>query len=111
MKNIKQYGLYTKKYKAQSDLLIKKLGYLPLFYQGNMTKFTEYLNELIITFPLYSNFLNNYFISYYKEYFISGDYNYNNIPLDCRSNSFLENYNRYLKEKLDKKRIITIFII
>ena len=39
------------------------------------------------------------------------DYNYSIIPDDCRSNSFLENYNRYINliQRLGKKRIINWF--
>ena len=32
--------------------------------------------------------------------------NYTNIPKDCRSNSFIENYNGYIKEKLGKHRLV-----
>lgn len=33
--------------------------------------------------------------------------NYCKIPKDCRSNSFIENYNLYLKNKLGKKKTLT----
>ena len=39
-----------------------------------------------------------------KSYFEDNTYNYNLLPKDCRSNSSLENYNKYLKENLGKKK-------
>ena len=60
-------------------------------------------------YSLYSNFIKNYFIKNKKDFFKKGDYNYSIIPDDCRSNSFLENYNKYLKQRLGKKRIINWF--
>ena len=38
-----------------------------------------------------------------KKFFINGDYNYSLLPVDCGSNSYLENYNLYLKRNLGKK--------
>ena len=40
------------------------------------------------------------------EFFKDNSLNYSNIPNDCRSNSILENYNKYIKSKLGNHRII-----
>ena len=40
------------------------------------------------------------------EYFIDNSLDYFRIPEDCRSNSYLENYNGYIKSKLGKYRIV-----
>lgn len=36
-------------------------------------------------------------------YFINGDYNYNELPDDCKSNNLLENYNLIMKKSLGLK--------
>ncbi len=46
---------------------------------------------------LYDIFINNYFLKNYLSYFKDGSLNYANIPKDCRTNIFLENYNGYIK--------------
>lgn len=58
---------------------------------------------------LYNNYINNYFIENFENSFINEFYNYNIIPEDCKSNSFLQNYNNYLKQKLGKNMIINCF--
>ena len=40
------------------------------------------------------------------NYFKDNSLNYNDIPLYFRTNNFLENYNRYIKENLGNKKII-----
>ena len=40
------------------------------------------------------------------KFFISGEINYRLLPLDCRTNSSLENYNKIMKESLGKNRYI-----
>ena len=66
------------------------------------------MQNIIKDYPLYTNYINNYFINNYKFAFEKEYYNYNNIPKDCKSNSFLENYNKYLKIKLGKNRHIKL---
>ena len=44
-----------------------------------------------------------YFYKYKLQFFISGEYIYSQLPIDCRSNSYLENYNLFLKIKLGRK--------
>ena len=53
-------------------------------------------------YPKYENFINNYFIKYKKSFFERGDYDYEKLAEDCKSNSVLDNYNKYLKNKLGK---------
>ena len=40
------------------------------------------------------------------KYFEDNSFNCFDVPKDCRSNSFLENYNGYIKEKLGKRRLV-----
>ena len=107
--NIKKYGLYKKNDKFTSDLIIKELGKIPLIYKGNIETFNNIIENIIFKFPKYNNFIRNYFVKNKKELFTNGDYNYSKIPQDCKSNSFLENYNKYLKLLLGRKRIINWF--
>ena len=58
------------------------------------------------SYPFYENFINNYFLKNHLNYFKDNSLNYSNIPKDCRSNSFLENYNGYIKQKLGKHRVV-----
>ena len=87
----------------RSKEIISRLGLLPLNYKGNIDYFDSFLNNLKKDFPEFINVLNNYFIKYKRHFFLSGEYNYNNLPMDCRSNSYIENYNLYLKKNLGKK--------
>ena len=57
-------------------------------------------------YPEYTNFINNHFIKNKRKYFQDDTYNYSQIPRDCRTNSFLENYNNYIKHNLGKKNIV-----
>ena len=106
LKNIKEFGLYNSKFKIYSDIVIKKLGLLPLLYNGNMSYFYNYLDNLKKEYPYYINYINNYYIKYYSEYFKNNEYNYNILPEDCKSNSFIENYNKYIKNKLGNKKLV-----
>ena len=85
------------------------MGKIPLIYKGNIETFNNIIENIIFKFPKYSNFIRNYFVKNKKELFTNGDYNYSKIPQDCKSNSFLENYNKYLKLLLGRKRIINWF--
>ena len=102
--NIKKYGLYKKKDKSISDIIIGKLGNLPVSYKGNLKYIYQICEEIIKVYPNYTNYINNYFIQYKLNYFKNGDYDYSKIPEDCKSISFVENYNRYMKNILGKKR-------
>ena len=68
-----------------------------------MEKFNELIDEIIDKHPDYENFISDYFIKNKKTYFEDSSYNYQIIPYECRSNSALENYNKYLKNNLGKK--------
>ena len=62
--------------------------------------------DLIKKYPLYENFINQYFLKNKLEYFKDRPLDYCSIPDDCRSNSYLENYNGYIKYELGKYRIV-----
>ena len=106
IKNIKIYGLYTKKYKDISNIIIKKLSILPIKYGGDTSIVYSELDKIIEEYPLYENFIENYFKKQKLEYFKDNSLNYQNIPIDCRTNNFLENYNGYIKSRLGQHRVI-----
>ena len=59
--------------------------------------------ELKNNFPKHINFLDNYFIKNKYIYFQNDNLNYSLIPIDARSNSYLENYNKIIKEYFGNK--------
>ena len=69
-----------------------------------MKIFEKECNRISKKYPNHLNFINNYFINNKKNFFEDQSLNYHLIPLDCRTNSFLENYNGYIKSKLGKHR-------
>ena len=101
--NLRNNHLYNKENKIESDNLINDLGLIPLMYKGKMDLFNSLIDKIIKKYEKYADFINEYFMKYKKLYFHNGIYNYELIPVDCRSNSFLENYNHYLKDNLGKK--------
>ena len=106
LRNLKSYGLYKKSSKLDSDIILETLGKIPFIYKGDIKKVSLECDNLIKEFPNYDNFINNYFIRNKKKYFEDGSLDYSNVPKDCRSNSFLENYNGFIKNKLGKYRIV-----
>ena len=81
------------------------------YFNGDIGYVDTVLNNLKKKYNEFANLLDNYFIKYKYNYFINGDYNYSKIPKDVRSNSFLENYNTFLKKKLGKKNLSWIKFI
>ena len=61
------------------------------------------LNELKSKYPKYVNFLENYFVKNKYIYFKKGNMNYSLIPNDTRSNSYLKNYNKFIKDYFGNK--------
>ena len=86
--------------------ILKILGALPFEYKGNIPYLENKINDIISQYPKYKNFVNNYFKKNKFPYFIDKSLDYNNIPNDCYTNNYLENYNRYLKNQLGKHRVI-----
>ena len=56
-------------------------------------------------YPLYYNFIDNYFMINKKKFYIDGSLNYLQVPINCKTCNFLENYNGYIKSKLGKHRL------
>ena len=106
LRNLKSYGLYKKSSKLDSDNLLDALGRIPFIYKGDMKIFESEIKKLSNEYPKYVNFINNYILGNKKTYFEDGSLDYSKVPKDCRSNSFLENYNGFIKSKLGKYRII-----
>ena len=106
IRNIKAYCLYKKQDKFTSDLIIRKLSSLPFIYKGEIKKVKIFIKNIIEEYPLYTNFLNNFFIANKLTFFEDQSLNYFRIPKDCRTNNYLENYNGYIKKQLSKNRVI-----
>ena len=106
LSNLKSYGLYKKKNKKDSNIILKKLSLLPFLYKGNINDILNYLGEIIKNYPQYTNFINNYFKKRKIKFFKDNSLFYNDIPSFCRTNNFLENYNGYIKNKLGRHRVI-----
>lgn len=87
----------------ESKDFVDLLGLIPINYKGDMIIFNNLIIEIKKQYPTFCDFIDNYFVKNKKQYFINGNYNYFNIPKDCRSNSYLENYNLYLKQNLGRK--------
>lgn len=103
IRNLRIYNLYNI---FNSDEIISKLGKLPLIYKGDMKKFDEFINILISENKQFKNFINNYFIKNKRKYFVNEDYNYSKDLYAVRSNSYIESYNKYVKNELGNKKIV-----
>lgn len=100
----RQLGFIKDIYKESTEELIKLLGIIPLRYKGDMKIFNELVQNILKKFPNYNNIINNYFVKNKKEYFENGSLNYCNFPKDSTSNSFIENFNKRIKDILGKKK-------
>ena len=107
IRNFKKAGLYKKNSKDgeknECKNVINELGLLPINYNGDINYIINSLNEIVENYPNFKNIIEKYFKRYKMEYFINGDYNYSELPIDCRSNSYLENYNLFIKQNLGRK--------
>ena len=106
LRNLRNYGLYKKKDKEISNIILKDLSKLPFEYKGDIEYVKSRLKKISSKYPSYTNFINNYFTENKLEYFKDLSLDYSRIPKDCRTNNYLENYNGYLKNQLGKNRII-----
>lgn len=102
-----KYHLFKAEYEKDSIEVLNLLGLIPLKYNGEMKIFDDMIDEIIRMYPFYKKFLKDYFIENKKFYLENNFYNYSLLPVDCRSNSSLETYNKYLKENLGKKNALT----
>ena len=55
-----------------------------------MEIFDKECRDIKENYPIYTNFIENYFIINKKIYFQDGSLNFN-VPKDCRTNNYLEN--------------------
>ena len=106
LRNLKLYGLYKKETREKSNIIVKELGKLPFLYKGDINFIYKQCQRLSEEYPTYYNFLHNYFLVNKISFFKDNSLNYHKVPIDYSSNSFLENYYGYIKDKLGKKRII-----
>ena len=65
---------------------------IPINYKGEIKYVYSKTNELIKRYPYYTNYILNYCLENRLEYFND------NSPIDERSNSILENYNKTIKQ-------------
>ena len=52
-----------------SKKIINMLGKLPLIYKGNIKYIEDTCNEIILKYPDYYNYINNYFLETRIQYF------------------------------------------
>ena len=76
---------------------------MPLVYNEDIKIIKSELEKIKEEEEIFSDFIGNYFYKYKLQFFISGEYNYSELPIDCDSNSYLENYNLFLKINLGRK--------
>ena len=69
-----------------------------------MEIFKEKLNNILVQYQEYYNYIVKYFIESKLKYFRDGSYDYSKFPPDIRSNSILERYNKLVKTELGEKR-------
>ena len=68
LRNLKSYGLYKKNLKQNTDIILKKLGNLPFIYKGDLKIFEKECRDIKNNYPIYTNFIDNYFIIYKKNF-------------------------------------------
>ena len=88
---------YKKEDKEVSDIIIKEFSILPIIYNGDINIIIKTIKKLKLKFPKYNNFITNYFIENKLTYFKENSLNYSIIPDDFRTNTYLENYNGFIK--------------
>ena len=91
-------------------MLINHLGILPINYNENINIIYDKLAQLKIIYPNHFNLIN-YVEENYIKYFKDNSYYYMKYIDKVRSNSFLENYNGYLKKELGNKKEINYIIL
>ena len=69
-----------------------------------MNYFDREIKNIKEQYPPYYKALIFHFEMNKRKYFIEGNYNYNLIPLDIRANSYLERYNKEIKDYLGEKK-------
>lgn len=97
-------GLMKKNYVNDTKKVIIMLSKLAIDYNGNINYAYNQLKEIEEKFPIYYNLINLYFRKNKLPFFISGELIYSNLPIDCRTNNSLENYNKVIKLSLGKKK-------
>ena len=65
------------------------MGKIHFTYKGNINIVNTICEGLNKKYPLYDNFINQYFLKNKLEYFKDNSLDYCSIPEDCRSNSYL----------------------
>lgn len=104
--NLRHYGLLKRENDIENEIIINKLSSLPIIYNGDMNIVYKSLDKIAKKYPLYANFIENYFKKYQIRFFENHSLNNQSVPIDCRTNNFLENYSDYIKKKLGEKRVI-----
>ena len=96
----KKLGLLKENLKDNSEELFSKLYEIPYKYNFMKPKEIENIFSLYIKIDdLYKEYLD-YFKKTWEPFFENGMLNYVYISKEQRSNSYIENYNRIVKEKL-----------
>ena len=97
---MKKLGLLKENLKDNSEELFSKLYEIPYKYNFMKPKEIENIFSLYIKIDDLSKEYLDYFKKTWEPFFENGMLNYVYISKEQRSNSYIENYNRIVKEKL-----------
>ena len=103
--NLNKIGLFKKNISNISQDLLKELGSIPFNVHNNNNIINEIFDKYSYKYSdkddniKYENF-KSYFIKTWNKYFINGSLNYIYLNKKQRSNSYLENYNKRIKQIL-----------
>ena len=90
--------------------IIKRLAKTCLDYKGSMDYFDGEIKNMETQYNKEYYPLISYFVENKRKSFGDGDYNYNTLPEDIRTNSSLERYNKELKKYVGNKKNCYWFI-
>ena len=90
--------------------IIIRLARIFLDYNGDMKYYDNEINNMIAQYSIEYRPLIKYFNENKRIYFEEGNYNYNIIPYDIRTNSFLERYNKEIKKYMNNKKSCNWFV-
>ena len=107
LRHLRNLGLYNKEYKIKSNEVIKSCGSLPFTIHKNPKVMNILLEQL--KKELGSKGFSFYFEEEWAQFIIyNGILDYHNVSKDFRSNSYIENYNKSIKQILGKHIFLII---
>ena len=96
---MKKNGFGTNEFKEQRKEIIYLLTIILFKYKSNKSYIEETIKNLIESYPNFITFFN-YYKSEWYQYLISGVLDYTKVTKLQHSNSFIENYNKIIKQAI-----------